>query len=140
MNVEKGIRFVFRKDILLENHVIICDELKEILATINDECELLLHDNLARGRMAESASTMAWCSAGSEGAEGKWNYQYQTLEQKYLPSHLDEYWGQLATTLDVVAGAKGIHGCLLILRQPKHGWTKRLTNKSISRSKLWGKP
>ena len=103
MKVEKDIRLVFRKDILLAHHEILSSELKEILATINDECELLLQDNLARGKMVESAETMAWWSK-SEGEDGKWNFSYQNLEQKYLANHPDEYWGQLASTVDVVAG------------------------------------
>lgn len=103
MKIEKDIRLVFSKNILLEHHETISRELKEVLATINDECELLLQDNLARGKMVESVKTMAWWTKSEDG-DGEWNFSYDTLEQKYLSNHPDEYWGQLASIADVVAG------------------------------------
>ena len=103
MEVSKDINLVFRKDVLIDNYETISTEIKEILSIINDECELLRQDNLARGKLVESAQTWAIWSK-SDGEEGKWTYYYDQLEQKYLPTHPDEYWGQLASSNDVVAG------------------------------------
>lgn len=104
MDVSKDINLVFRKDILLAHHQIISDKIKEILSKINDECELLKRDNLARGDLVESVQTWAWWVQATEGKEGSWTYIYGDLEQKYMPNHPDEYWGKLDSQSDIVAG------------------------------------
>ncbi|MBW1965678.1 MAG: hypothetical protein JRI40_10805, partial [Deltaproteobacteria bacterium] len=103
MEVSKDINLVFRKDILLKHHEIISAQIKEVLSTINDECELLAQDHLARGKLVEAVETSAWWHK-PENKEGSWNYIYKTLEEDYTSKHPDEYWGQLASTSDVVAG------------------------------------
>jgi len=49
MKVDKDIRPVFRKDILLNHFETVNGELQDTLSTISEECELLRQDNLARG-------------------------------------------------------------------------------------------
>lgn len=104
MEIEKDIRLVFRKDILIDNHEIISAEIRDTLALVAEECELLQKDNLARGKIVETARTTAIWQA-TDGKEGRWHFQYGNLEQAYLSEHPDEYWGQLAGNTDVVAGS-----------------------------------
>jgi len=105
LTITKNINLVFRKDIILDHHQLISEQIKETLNTITDEIDLLKQDNLARGKLVESVQTMAWLYE-TEGQDGKWNYHYDKLEQKYLSHHPDEYWGQLLSTSDVVAGCR----------------------------------
>lgn len=105
MTVSKDIRLVFKKNVLLQQYQTISSDIREVLATITEECELLLKDNLARGKIVGSAQTMAWFTT-KEGESGRWNYHYDTLEQKYLSNHPDEYWGQIDSDSDVVASCR----------------------------------
>lgn len=55
LEVTKDLNFVFRKDVLVENHTAIADQLREVLEKITQECDLLGQDSLARGTLIETA-------------------------------------------------------------------------------------
>lgn len=103
LKLSKEMHFVFKKDILEKNYGAIASEFAEVLAKVSEECELLNQDNLARGRLVETASVTAWWQQGEEGKDGAWKFNYKDLWQPYQPEHPDEYWGQLQYTTDVVA-------------------------------------
>ncbi len=105
IKVTKTLNFVFKKDILVEKYEAIAGEFGAVLRKVDEECNLLLQDNLARGSLVEPATVTSWWYE-REGHEGRWNHIYSDLLQLYQPNHPDEYWGQHQFISDVVAGCR----------------------------------
>jgi len=103
IQVMKGVSLVFRSDVLQGNYEGIAEDLKCLLAVIDEESEILLKDHLARGSVLEPANGISYWQQSKE-KEGAWKHKYSSLTQKYEPQHPDEYWGDIIASLDVVGG------------------------------------
>lgn len=101
----KDLHIVFRKDVLTENYENVASQLKEILLSVSEECELLKQDNLARGKLTEPTYGSSWWQE-EEGKTGMWQHNYSSLSKIYEPQHPNEYWGQHSFTSDIVAGSQ----------------------------------
>lgn len=106
IDITKSLNFVFGKSTIVANGTAIAEEFTDVLAKINEECELLKQDNLARGSIVETASGTSWWQENEEGRESRWNHNYADLAQPYRCDDPDEYWGLHQYTTDVVAGCR----------------------------------
>ena len=105
LKVTKSVNLVFLKAIFEADHEKIAIDLKAMLMKINEECELLLQDNLAKGDLVESASCYSMLQ--KEGNQTpKWNHTVDAMWKQYESHHPDEYWGKHQFVSDVVGGCK----------------------------------
>ncbi len=105
LTILKNINLVFRKDILVNNHESISDQIKQILSKAVEECDLLKEDNLARGELIESVHANA-IFLEKEGSVNHWNYNYDNLFVEYKSKDPSEYWGRQQYSNDIVAGSR----------------------------------
>jgi hypothetical protein len=105
ITISKDLYFVFRKDVLENSHKEISEDFAAFLRTAAEECELLVQDNLARGKMMETADVTAYWSKPPD-KEGRWIFGYEELRQVYKSNDPDEYWGQRIYASDIVSGVK----------------------------------
>lgn len=102
LQIAKDLNFIFRGDQLKSKHAEIAKAISDILREIAAECELLLQDNLARGKIVESADGWSFFQKPKDG-EGSWRHTYHELTEPYESKHPDEYWGQNIYASDIVA-------------------------------------
>jgi hypothetical protein len=102
VQIVKNVNLVFRKDVMTKDFKAISEALAEVLLGVNDECELLRQDNLARGEIVEVADGYSYFHQ-PEGKDGSWRHSYDELRQAYESKHPDEYWGEAMYSSDVVA-------------------------------------
>lgn len=103
IDISKNLHFVFPKPVLEAQFLAIVEDLKTVLLTISEECDLLQNDNLARGALVESARCTAYYSKPNSG-EPRWQFHYDALWKGYESHHPDEYWGRKQYASDVVGG------------------------------------
>lgn len=105
ITIVKNLNFVFNKHVLTSETDTIAAALRDIASIITEECELLLNDNLARGKIIKNGSVTAWFYK-PENEQGRINFQYNSLSEPYKSEHPNEYWGQqIPNRGDVVAGS-----------------------------------
>ncbi len=106
LQITKDLNFVFRRDVLVSVHQELAQEFSGILRVIAEESELLRQDNLARGKLVESASANAVFYKPENAKEARWHFNYHSLSREYQSEHPNEYWGQPAFGGDIVGGAR----------------------------------
>ena len=77
----KSLNFVFRKDVLVANSETVAAEFKNALLRVNEECNLLQQDHLARGKIVEAVSVSSTLEK-PEGQNARW---YTYIEDLWQP-------------------------------------------------------
>jgi hypothetical protein len=104
IRVSKELNFVFHKNRLTNSYEEIVQDFSAALRVITEEMELVGQDNLARGRIVETAQVTAFYRQKSDKAEGRWEFGATSLETPYKSDDPPEYWGQRIYSSDFVAG------------------------------------
>lgn len=106
LHLNKYINLVFKKNVLQTKYNEISNDLKKITSIVAEEVELLVNDNLARGRILDTVNCSSWWTQ-KEDNKGEWNHSNESLKCPYEPDHPDEYWGNiLYIGKDIVSGAR----------------------------------
>jgi hypothetical protein len=96
----KHVSLVFSKAVLLNAHIEVSSEIKELLLKIDTETELVQQDNLARGDVIDSASV--WTSFQKDW----WSTNTASMENEFGNDDPPEYWGDMSSYRgDFIAGS-----------------------------------
>ncbi len=105
-NFVKKVSLVFARNAILENYQEICDQLRDLLLTIDTETELLRKDNLARGALIDSAHIMSVRRRIVDDEDSWWSVDTNRLRSELGENSPSEYWGNLGLqTGDFIAGS-----------------------------------
>jgi len=103
--LSKVIYLVFPRQTVLENYNDIQSDLSDMLHLINTECELVQTDNLARGKLIDSALIHA-TQVRRENSNPWWSLNTDALGCPLSESDPPEYWGDVSINqTDFIAGA-----------------------------------
>lgn len=106
LQIHKYVNLVFKKNVLQQVCDDVSDNIKNITLMVAEEVELLVNDNLARGRILDTVNCTAWWTH-KEDNKGEWTHNYEALKCPYEPDHPDEYWGHIIFIgNDIVSGAR----------------------------------
>jgi hypothetical protein len=101
----KRVSFVFSKVALLDAHVEVSDQIKELLLKIEKETELVQQDNLARGDVIDSARASSHLRKTQNF--NWWNTNTDNMKHEFGDNDPPEYWGQTNPYLgDFIAGSQ----------------------------------
>jgi hypothetical protein len=99
VTARKAISLTFEKVALVSHLSEIVTDLEELLRVVTKETELVVEDNLARGRFVELERV--WATGKEDGATVKWDFGSNTLNVPVKKDDAPEYWGQI----DLFAGS-----------------------------------
>ncbi len=101
----KRVSFVFSKDALLDAHLEISDQIKELLLKIETETELVQQDNLARGDVIDSARATSSFQKGKDFSW--WSTNTEDMKNEFGDNDPPEYWGEMGIYMgDFIAGSR----------------------------------
>jgi hypothetical protein len=89
---DKEISLTFRREALMQNHVEIVSQVKELLLKIETETELVKQDNLARGQLIDSVRI----SGSLQKGERHWSVDGADLKNSFAENDPAEYWGEMS--------------------------------------------
>ncbi len=92
-DVVKELSFVFSRQTLQSNHILVKTALGEVLSTISEETELIRQDNLARGKIVVGVTTSGTPPNGEDC--NWWFLDTGPLRNDVREGDPFEYWGSL---------------------------------------------
>jgi len=92
--IQKKVSFVFSKVSLLDHHVQVCDQIRELLLKVETESELVQQDNLARGDVVDTARIS--CSLRKEQNWSWWSTTADEMKSEFGENDPPEYWGEMS--------------------------------------------
>jgi hypothetical protein len=90
----KELEFTFSRPTLTEEYDKVQQNLKRLLADIDNETELIVKDNLAKGKLIH----LVWLIARKKEAKERswWNVETKELRCPVQSHHPPEYWGSIS--------------------------------------------
>lgn len=95
----KRLEFMFSRATLSSEFKTIQASLKSLVAEIDTEAELMVGDNLAKGRLVYLARVTGNQNLGESGHRW-WRFNTASLERPVQNNHPSEYWGSLSLPSD----------------------------------------
>jgi len=105
INITKQLSLIFSKNAIMEHHLEIANQIKDVLLRIETETELVQKDNLARGQLIDLVRISAVLHK-SEEAPQWWSINTDNLKCEFGDSDPPEYWGSIGLLeSDFIAGS-----------------------------------
>jgi hypothetical protein len=105
VTVGKQVGLIFSKSTVVERHVEIASQLRDVLTKIEGEMELVQSDNLARGQLIDLVRILSRFEE-REGGRGFWKTTTDNLKCEFGENDPPEYWGNIGLfESDFIAGA-----------------------------------
>lgn len=100
----KHISLVISKKTINDTHKILCSQIKDLMAKISEETELIRQDNLASGNIVKAVDVHASYKETQEG--NYWTYNMDELVCKVEEDSPPEFWGNTYfPTIDFISDA-----------------------------------
>jgi|GEM_PF-747504 len=87
----KNINIILSKKTIGEHHEEICSQIKELMADVVKETDLIKQDNLAKGEIVKAVDASASYEKVTEG--GHWNFYTNTMVCDVEENSPSEFWG-----------------------------------------------
>ena len=103
-NFAKTISILFSREVIKNNYAVIKTDIESLLRTITEETDLIVNDNLARGKLVSVARVSA--SLQTEQDSSRWRVNAQDTLCPVTQGDFPEYWGNTLLLFSLLTSAQ----------------------------------